>query len=161
MFISDVELKQIVFIYIVATGILLLACRHAYQIGVTAQVNAGRVALLVLVRKEGAAIDCANLQCFLVDNSCNVYIRVADTLFEWLGHSCYSKTCALYIYGLCTPCKLVRFRSSDIKNGGCFSRETAGWSWRMDGRTHVNYIGQSVRATSSILHTYMYPLAIA
>ena len=36
----------------------------------------------VLVRKEGAAVDCAHLQCFLVDNSCNVCIRVADRLFE-------------------------------------------------------------------------------
>ena len=49
----------------------------------------------VLVRKEGAAVDCADLQCFLVDNSCNVCIRVADRLFEWFGRRCYFKTYAL------------------------------------------------------------------
>ena len=48
----------------------------------------------VLVRKEGAAVDCADLQCFLVDNSCNVCIRVADRLFEWFGRRCYFKTYA-------------------------------------------------------------------
>ena len=38
--VGDVESKYIVCIFPVATGIVLLVCRHAYQIGVTAQVSA-------------------------------------------------------------------------------------------------------------------------
>ena len=38
---------------------------------------------------------CADFQCFLVDNSCNVCIRVADRLFQWSGHRCCFKTYAL------------------------------------------------------------------
>ena len=71
----------------------------------------------VLVRKEGVAVDCADLQCFLVDNLCNVGIRVADRLFEWFGRRCYLKRILFRLYGLCVGrcslCQLVR--NSDVK----------------------------------------------
>ena len=38
---------------------------------------------------------CSDLQCFLVDNSSNVCIRVADRLFQWFGHRYYFKTYVL------------------------------------------------------------------
>ena len=92
----------------------------------------------VLVRKEGVAVDCADLQCFLVDNLCNVGIRVADRLFEWFGRRCYLKRILFRLYGLCVGrcslCQLVR--NSDVKkNGGCFSRETPG------GKQQVGCVG--------------------
>ena len=44
-------------------------------------------------------------KCFLVDNSCNVCIRVADRLFQWFGHRCYFKTYALQIIWIvCIRC---------------------------------------------------------
>ena len=40
------------------------------------------------------AVDCADLQCFLVNNSC-ICISVADRLLKWFGLRCYFKTYAL------------------------------------------------------------------
>ena len=103
--------------YLCSTQMSRYFLGSSWNVSETIPVKQPPDAFPVLVRKEGVAVDCADLQCFLVDNLCNVGIRVADRLFEWFGRRCYLKRILFRLYGLCVGrcslCQLVR--NSDVK----------------------------------------------